>query len=217
MTPTYIVMLGPPGAGKGTQAKKLAQKLDLVHVSTGDLFRENLKNETELGQLAQQYMNEGELVPDDVTIRMVEERISRPDCEEGAVLDGFPRTPAQAKALDDLLKKFMSSVNVVPYIKVPDEDLVERLSGRWMSPSGRVYHEKYNPPTVKWIDDFDGSQLYQRDDDKPETVRHRIEVYNEQTAPLIEYYRDKGLLVEIDGTQSIETVTEDIMKAVEEA
>lgn len=217
MAPTYIVMLGPPGAGKGTQAKKLAQKLDLVHVSTGDLFRENLKNETELGQLAQQYMNEGELVPDDVTIRMVEERLSRPDCEEGAVLDGFPRTPAQAQALDDLLKKFESSVKVVPYIKVPDEDLVERLSGRWMSPSGRVYHEKYNPPTVKWIDDIDGSQLYQREDDKPETVRHRIEVYNEQTAPLIEYYRDKGLLVEIDGTQSIENVTEDIMKAVEEA
>lgn len=217
MAPTYIVMLGPPGAGKGTQAKKLAQKLDLVHVSTGDLFRENLKNETELGQLAQQYMNEGELVPDDVTIRMVEERLSRPDCEEGAVLDGFPRTPAQAKALDDLLKKFDSSVKVVPYIKVPDEALVERLSGRWMSPSGRVYHEKYNPPTVKWIDDIDGSQLYQREDDKPETVRHRIEVYNEQTAPLIEYYRDKGLLVEIDGTQSIEDVTEDIMKAVEEA
>jgi len=217
MAPTYIVMLGPPGAGKGTQAKKLAQKLDLVHVSTGDLFRENLKNETELGQLAQQYMNEGELVPDDVTIRMVEERLSRPDCEEGAVLDGFPRTPAQAKALDDLLKKFGSSVKVVPYIKVADEALVERLSGRWMSPSGRVYHEKYNPPTVKWIDDIDGSQLYQREDDKPATVRHRIEVYNEQTAPLIEYYRDKDLLVEIDGTQSIEEVTEDIMKAVEEA
>ena len=214
MAPTYIVMLGPPGAGKGTQAKKLAQKLDLVHVSTGDLFRENLKNETELGQLAQQYMNEGELVPDDVTIRMVEERLSRPDCEEGAVLDGFPRTPAQAKALDDLLKKFGSSVKVVPYIKVADEALVERLSGRWMSPSGRVYHEKYNPPTVKWIDDIDGSQLYQREDDKPETVRHRIDVYNEQTAPLIAYYREKDILIEINGTQSIDDVFADIMASV---
>ena len=217
MAPTYIVMLGPPGAGKGTQAKKLAQELDLVHVSTGDLFRENLKNETELGKLAQQYMNEGELVPDDVTVRMVEERLSRPDCEQGAVLDGFPRNPSQAEALDDLLEEMGGEVDVVPFIKVPDEVLVERLSGRWMSPSGRVYHEKYNPPTVKWIDDIDGSQLYQREDDKPETVRHRIEVYNEQTAPLIKYYREKGVLVEIDGTQSIEAVTEDIMKAVEEA
>jgi adenylate kinase len=217
MTRTYIVLLGPPGAGKGTQAKRIAQRLDLVHISTGDLFRENLKNETDLGQRAQQYMSKGELVPDDVTIRMVEERLSRPDCGEGAVMDGFPRTPAQAKAFDTLLKKFDSSVNVVPYIKVPDEVLVERLSGRWMSPSGRVYHEKHNPPTVKWIDDIDGSQLYQREDDKPETVRHRIEVYNEQTAPLIDYYRDRDVLIEIDGTQSIDDVTEDIMQAVREA
>ncbi len=217
MAPTYIVMLGPPGAGKGTQAKKIAQELNLVHVSTGDLFRENLKNETELGKLAQQYMNKGELVPDDVTVRMLEHRVSRPDCEAGAVLDGFPRNPSQAEALGDLLKDLDSEVSVVPYIKVPDEDLVERLSGRWMSSSGRVYHEKYNPPIVKWIDDFDGSQLYQREDDKPETVRHRIEVYNEQTAPLIEYYQEQGVLEKIDGTQSIEQVTEDIMKAVEEA
>ncbi|MBG0785662.1 MAG: adenylate kinase [Anaerolineaceae bacterium] len=211
----YIVMLGPPGAGKGTQAKKLAQELGLVHVSTGDLFRENLKNETELGKLAQTYMNAGELVPDDVTVRMVEDRFSRPDCAKGAVLDGFPRTPAQAQALDELLKKFDNQVKVVPYIKVPDDVLVERLSGRWMSQSGRVYHEKYNPPKVKWIDDVDGTPLYQREDDKPETVRHRIEVYNEQTAPLINYYQDKGLLAEIDGTQAIESVFADLMKAVE--
>jgi adenylate kinase len=214
MAPMYIVMLGPPGAGKGTQAKRLAQELDLVHVSTGDLFRENLKNKTELGKLAQQYMDKGELVPDDVTIRMVEERLSRPDCEKGAVLDGFPRTTDQAEALDDLLEKFNGGVELVPYIKVPDEVLVERLSGRWMSPSGRVYHEKYNPPTVKWIDDIDGSQLYQREDDKPATVKHRIEVYNEQTAPLIAYYREKDILVEIDGTQSIEDVFADIITAV---
>ena len=214
MAPMYIVMLGPPGAGKGTQAKRLAQELDLIHVSSGDLFRENLKNETELGKLAQQYMDKGELVPDDVTIRMVEKRLTRPDCEEGAVLDGFPRTADQAEALENLLEKFNGGVDLVPYIKVPDEVLVERLSGRWMSPSGRVYHEKYNPPTVKWIDDIDGSQLYQREDDKPETVRHRIEVYNEQTAPLIAYYREKGLLVEIDGTQSIDDVFADILDAV---
>lgn len=215
MAPMYIVMLGPPGAGKGTQAKKIAQKMDLVHVSTGDLFRENLKNETELGKLAQDYMNKGELVPDDVTVRMVEARLARPDCEQGAVLDGFPRTPDQAAALDNLLDKLCSKVSVVPYIKVPDEVLVERLSGRWMSQSGRVYHAKYNPPKVKWIDDVDGSALYQREDDKPETVRHRIEVYNEQTAPLIAYYKEKGILVEIDGTQAIDDVTEDIMKAIE--
>ena len=216
MAPMYIVMLGPPGAGKGTQAKKIAQKLSLAHISTGDLFRENLKNETELGKLAQEYMNKGELVPDDVTVRMVEARLARPDCEVGAVLDGFPRTPEQAKALDALLDKFCSEVSVVPYIMVPDEVLIERLSGRWMSQSGRVYHAKYNPPKVKWIDDDDGSPLYQREDDKPETVRHRIEVYNEQTAPLIAYYKEKGILAEIDGTQAIEDVTEDIMQAIEE-
>ena len=216
MAPMYIVMLGPPGAGKGTQAKKLAEELNLVHVSTGDLFRENLKNETPLGQLAQQYMNKGELVPDDVTVAMVEERFARPDCEKGAVLDGFPRTPAQAEALESLLEKFDSEVKVVPFIKVPDDILVERLSGRWMSPSGRVYHAKYNPPVVKWIDDIDGSQLYQREDDRPDTVRHRIEVYNEQTAPLINYYQDKGLLAEIDGTQPIEDVFHAIMESVKE-
>jgi adenylate kinase len=213
----FIVMLGPPGAGKGTQAKKLAQAFDLVHISTGDLFRENLKNETKLGRLAQSYMNKGELVPDDVTIQMVEERFSRPDCEKGAVLDGFPRTPAQADALEALLQKFGAGVKVVPYIKVADDVLIERLSGRWMSVAGRVYHALYNPPKVKWIDDLDGSQLYQREDDKPETVRHRIDVYKAQTAPLIDYYRQKGLLVEIDGAQDIDGVTEDLMKAVEEA
>lgn len=217
MSPTYIVMLGPPGAGKGTQAKVLAEQLDLIHVSTGDLFRENLKNETELGKLAQAYMNKGELVPDDVTVRMVEERLSREDCKTGAVLDGFPRTPAQAEALDQLLAELGGVVNSVPYIKVPDQDLIERLSGRWMSPSGRVYHEKYNPPKTKGIDDVDGSKLYQREDDKPETVKHRIDVYHEQTAPLIQFYREKGKLTEIDGTQSIENVTDAILKAVGEA
>ena len=217
MNSLFIVMLGAPGAGKGTQAKKLAQAKGLMHISTGDLFRENLKNETELGQLAQQYMRKGELVPDDVTVRMLAERISRPDCEIGAVLDGFPRTPTQAKALDQLLDEVGSQVAVVPYIKVPDEALVERLSGRWMSPSGRVYHERYNPPVVKWIDDIDGSELYQREDDLPETVRHRIAVYNEQTAPLINYYRDRGLLVEIDGTQEIDAVFADLLQAIEKA
>ena len=209
---TYIVMLGPPGAGKGTQAKIIANELGLVHISTGDLFRENLSNETPLGKLAASYMSKGELVPDDVTIAMVEDRLSREDCLKGAVLDGFPRTPDQAQALDALLAKNGGEVDLVPFIKVPNETLVERLSGRWMSKTGRVYHALYNPPLVKWNDDIDGSELYQREDDKPETVAHRIEVYYEQTSPLIEYYQDAGTLVEIDGTQSIEKVTEDLLK-----
>jgi len=212
--PTYIVMLGPPGAGKGTQAKVLAKKLNLTHVSSGDLFRENLNNKTELGRLAQSYMSKGELVPDDVTIAMVEERLSRTDCVEGAVLDGFPRTPVQAGALDAILNGLGGKVNIVPYISVPAKVLVDRLSGRWVSHSGRVYHVRNNPPKVKWIDDVDGSLLYQREDDKPETVRRRIDVYLEQTSPLIEHYRSLGLLVEIDGTDDIESVTTDILEAV---
>ena len=211
---TYIVMLGPPGAGKGTQAKILAEKLGLVHVSTGDLFRENLSQETELGKLASSFMVKGELVPDDVTIAMVRERLSRPDCAKGAVMDGFPRTPAQAEAFETLLAEIDGKVDLVPFISVPNEVLVERLSGRWMSHAGRVYHALYNPPKVKWVDDVDGSPLYQRDDDKPETVLHRINVYYDQTSPLIDFYRQAGNLVEIDGTQEIEQVTEDLLKAV---
>lgn len=211
---TYIVMLGPPGAGKGTQAKVLADKMGLVHVSSGDLFRDNLSRHTELGNLAQTFMTKGELVPDDVTIQMVKERLMRPDCSKGAILDGFPRTPAQAEALGEMLSELGGVVSVVPFISVPNETLVERLSGRWMSQSGRVYHAINNPPKVKWIDDVDGSLLYQRDDDKAETVRHRIEVYYAQTSPLIEYYRNEGVLVEVDGTQDIDDVTNDLLKAV---
>ncbi|HOE34474.1 MAG: adenylate kinase [Chloroflexi bacterium] len=214
---TYIVMLGPPGAGKGTQAKVIAEKLGLVHVSSGDLFRENLSRETELGKLAQTYMTKGELVPDDVTIAMVKERLSRPDCKLGAVLDGFPRTPAQAEALNGILAEMNGKIDVVPLISVPDEVLIERLSGRWMSTSGRVYHALYNPPKVKWVDDIDGSPLYQRDDDKPETVQHRIDVYKAQTSPLIAYFKEAGVLTEIDGTQDIDKVTEDILKAISAA
>ncbi|HNW94979.1 MAG TPA: adenylate kinase [Anaerolineaceae bacterium] len=211
---TYIVMLGPPGAGKGTQAKVIAEKLGLVHVSSGDLFRENLSRQTDLGKLAQTYMTKGELVPDDVTIAMVKERLSRPDCASGAVLDGFPRTPAQAEALNGILAEMNGKIDLVPLINVPDQVLVERLSGRWMSPSGRVYHALYNPPKVQWLDDVDGSPLYQRDDDKPETVQHRIDVYKAQTAPLIDFFQAAGVLVEVDGTQDIDRVTEDILNAI---
>ncbi len=213
--PTYIVLLGPPGAGKGTQAEIVSETLGLVHISSGDIFRENLKQQTELGKLAQGYMNRGELVPDDVTIAMIRERLSRPDCAKGALLDGFPRTPAQAEALAVNLADLKARVDCVPYISVPAEVLIERLSGRWTCRAeGHVYHEKYNPPKTGGKCDMDGSELYQREDDKPATVENRIRVYMTQTSPLIEYYRQKGLLAEIDGMQSIDVVTANLMTAI---
>lgn len=212
---TYIVLLGPPGAGKGTQAQVVSHEMNLAHISSGDLFRENLKNQTELGKLAQGFMNRGELVPDDVTIAMVRDRIARPDCKDGALLDGFPRTPAQADALAEMLGSLGAHVDSVPYISVPADVLIERLGGRWTCQScGRVYHEKYNPPKTAGVCDADGTALIQRDDDKAETVERRIRVYMDQTSPLIEYYREKGLLVEVDGKQSIEEVSRDILKAI---
>lgn len=214
----YIVLLGPPGAGKGTQAQLIAEKYELVHVSSGDLFRENLKNETELGKLAQTFMKRGELVPDDVTIAMVRDRLSRQDCTNGALLDGFPRTPAQAEALAVMLKEFDASVSVVPYISVDAAVLVQRLSGRWTCrANGHIFHEVFNPPAVPGICDIDGSELYQREDDLPATVMNRIKVYQEQTAPLINYYNENGLLVEIDGTKPIDEVTNALLHAIEKA
>ncbi len=213
--PSYIVLLGPPGAGKGTQAKILADTFGLVHVSSGDIFRENLKSQTELGKRAQNFMNLGELVPDDLTIAMIRERLSRPDCKLGAILDGFPRTPAQADALAVMLGELGGKVDVVPYIAVPAPVLIERLSGRWTCrASGHVFHEKYNPPKIAGKCDFDQSELYQRDDDKSETVARRIQVYTDQTAPLIEYYQKRNLLAEVDGTQGIEVVGQQLLKAV---
>jgi adenylate kinase len=212
----FIVLLGPPGAGKGTQAKIIAEKHGLVHVSSGDLFRENLKAQTGLGKQAQTFMNKGELVPDDVTIGMIRERLSRPDCKNGALLDGFPRTPAQADALAEMLKEFGGKVDIVPLISVPSEVLIERLSGRWTCRAeGHVFHEKFNPPQKTGVCDFDGSELYQRDDDKPETVARRIKVYFEQTSPLIDYYRSQGLIAEIDGTLPIDEVTQKLLSAIE--
>lgn len=215
---TYIVLLGPPGAGKGTQAQVISREMNLAHISSGDLFRENLKNQTELGKLAQGYMNRGELVPDDVTIAMVRERISRSDCQDGALLDGFPRTPAQANALAEMLAETGQKVASVPYISVPAETLIERLGGRWTCPScGRVYHEKHNPPKQPGICDQDGDKLIQREDDRAETVERRIRVYMDQTSPLIEFYRQAGLLVEFDGTRSIEDVSSDMLKTLKKA
>jgi adenylate kinase len=214
----YIVLLGPPGAGKGTQAKKLCKALSLPHISSGDIFRENIKNQTELGVLAKGYIDCGDLVPDSVTITMIRERLSKADCSKGALLDGFPRNPAQAEAFDTILEGYGGKVDVVPYIHVPESILVERLSGRWnCRKQGHVFHEVYNPPKERGICDFDGSGLYQREDDKVETVTNRIRVYHKQTQPLIDYYHKKGILVEIDGTQTIEKVTADILAVVHES
>jgi adenylate kinase len=212
---TFIVLLGPPGVGKGTQAKILSKKTGLAHISSGDLFRENLNKQTELGKLAQTYMTKGELVPDDVTVAMVKDRLTRPDSKAGAILDGFPRTPAQADALEAMLHEFDGHVDIVPFIKAGDDVLVERLTGRWTCRAeGHVFNSKTNPPKFAGKCNFDGSELYQRDDDKEETVKNRIKVYLKQTSPLIDYYRDHGKLIEIDGTQSIDQVTEDLMGAV---
>jgi adenylate kinase len=209
---TYIVLLGPPGVGKGTQAEIIAKTTGLPHISSGDLFRENIKNATELGKLAQSFMNKGELVPDDVTIGMIRDRLSRPDCKPGALLDGFPRTTVQADALQKLLAEFGGKVNFVPYIAASESTLVERLSGRWTCRAqGHIFHEKFNPPKQPGVCDLDGSELFQRDDDKAETVIRRIQVYFAQTAPLIAYYRERGLLSEIDGAQPIEQVTAAIL------
>jgi adenylate kinase len=213
--PVYIVLLGPPGAGKGTQAQVISKSLGLPHISSGDIFRNNIKNQTELGKLAKGYMDRGELVPDDVTIAMIRERLSEPDCATGALLDGFPRTPAQAAALDKMLSEFDGAVQKVPLISVVEDVLVERLTGRWTCRAqGHVYHEKYNPPKSAGMCDVDGSELYQRDDDKAETVKRRIRVYLEQTQPLIDYYQRQGKLVEVDGTQAIERVSADILAAL---
>ncbi len=212
---TYIVLLGPPGVGKGTQAEILAEKTSLPHVSSGDLFRENMKNNTELGKQARAYMDKGELVPDDVTIAMVHERLSRPDCKRGAILDGFPRTPVQAEALKKILASFKGDVNCVPFLTAATEVLIERASGRWTCRAqGHVYHQKFNPPKVVGKCDIDGSDLYQREDDKAETVTKRIDIYLHQTAPLIDHYRAQRKLVEIDGTQPIDKVTDSLLSAI---
>lgn len=211
----FIVLLGPPGAGKGTQAQVISEHLALPHISSGDIFRENLRNRTELGKMADEYIKKGQLVPDDVTIAMIKDRLSRADCFPGALLDGFPRTPAQAEALAQILDESQASVSCVPYINVPEEELIERLTGRWTCrEQGHVFHIKFNPPTVPGVCDIDGSELYQRNDDMAETVIKRIKVYMEQTAPLIEYYRQRSLLCEVDGSRPIEEVTKQLLKTV---
>jgi adenylate kinase len=213
----YLVLLGGPGAGKGTQAERLSQTLGIPQVSTGDLFRENLKGETELGLLAKGYMERGELVPDEVTVAMVRERLARPDAAQGAILDGFPRTRAQAEALETLLADLGAGLAAVPYIKVPEDVLLARLAGRWTCRGcGAMYHQLFSPPQETGICDRCGGELYQRPDDTPETQKHRIKVYFEQTAPLIDYYREKGLLVEVDGRPGIDEIQSELLDIIEE-
>ena len=212
---TFIVLLGPPGVGKGTQAKILANTKKLAHISSGDLFRENIKNQTELGKHAKSFIDKGELVPDGVTIGMIRERLNRADCKPGAILDGFPRTPVQAVALEKMLAEFKGQVNVVPYISAPEAVVVGRISGRWTCRlNGHIYHQMFNPPKQTGVCDIDSSELYQREDDKVETVTIRIRVYLEQTIPLVEYYRKSGKLIEINGEQAVEQVSKDLYSAI---
>lgn len=214
--PRYIILLGPPGVGKGTQAERLADRLDLPHVASGDLFRQHLKARTPLGLKAKSYMDQGLLVPDDVTINMVMDRLAQPDCAGGAILDGFPRTVAQAQALEDALAQEGQAVEVALYINAPTDVLLTRLGGRWTCRRcGAVYHMLFNPPKAEGRCDECGGELYQREDDTPETHRRRIEVYQEQTASLIDWYRAKGLLRESDGTQGISGVTAALVAALQ--
>lgn len=207
----FLVMLGVPGAGKGTQARLLETKLGIPQISTGDLFRYNLKNQTELGLLAKSYMDRGELVPDEVTILMVQDRLQRDDCQKGAIFDGFPRNLIQAVALDQLTAAD-GGVRRVLMFNLDDDEAMRRITGRRTCRTcSTVYHVDYNPPTVDGKCDLDGGELVQRDDDKPETVRTRLYVYYKQTSPLVGYYFAKGLLSEIDATQPIEKIQEDLM------
>lgn len=215
MDKRFVILLGPPGAGKGTQAKRLSEGLSLPHISSGEIFREHLRADSELGKQARAYMDRGDLVPDNLTISMIADRLNEPDCARGAILDGFPRTPAQAEGLREILSGQGRQVSVVLLIAVPEDELVRRLSGRLVcEAAGHVYHTEFNPPETSGICDIDGSELHQREDDKPETVRARIKVYMNKTEPLIEYYRSRGLLTEVDGAQPINDVTSDLMRAV---
>lgn len=215
--PLFIVMLGAPGAGKGTQARMLSETLGLPQVSSGDIFRENLKNATPLGLLAKRYMDSGALVPDDVTISMVMDRLGRLDCVEGAILDGFPRTLAQADALDKALAARELQVCRVPLLEVSDDAVINRLAGRRVCRECQaMYHMEFNPPAIAGKCDKCGGELYRRADDEPDTVRNRLFVYYKQTAPLVGYYFAHGVLKTFDGDRPIEAVQADVLAAIRE-
>jgi len=208
-----LILLGPPGAGKGTQAALVSQQAGVAHVATGDLFRENIRNQTELGLQAKAFVDKGALVPDELTVRMLLDRLDRPDTQKGVLLDGFPRTVDQARALDDALKQRGQAVDQVLYINVGEEEVVRRLAGRWTCRQcGAVYHQVFSPPKEPGKCDQCGGELYQRDDDKPETVRNRLGVYTQQTAPLIDYYKGQGKLLEVNGEQEAGAVGTDLLK-----
>ena len=206
-----IIMLGAPGAGKGTQAKKIAEKYQIPHVSTGDIFRSNIKEGTQLGRKAKEYMDQGALVPDELTIGMLMDRIQQEDCQNGYVLDGFPRTIPQAESLQKAITEMGQKIDFAINVDVPDENIINRMSGRRACIScGATYHIVYNPSKVAGICDVCGSELVLRDDDKPETVKKRLAVYHDQTRPLIDYYKEAGVLVNVDGTQELNKVFSDI-------
>ena len=206
-----IIMLGAPGAGKGTQAKKIAEKYQIPHISTGDIFRANIKNGTELGKKAKTYMDQGLLVPDELVVDLVVDRVGQDDCKNGYVLDGFPRTIPQAEALDAALEKLGEKMDYAINVDVPDENIISRMGGRRACVGcGATYHVAYNPPKTENICDSCGEKLILRDDDKPETVKKRLDVYYEQTQPLIDYYKKAGILRDVDGTVDME----DVFKAI---
>ncbi len=210
-----ILLMGPPGAGKGTQAEKLTEILQVPHISTGDMFRSAIKEETQMGMLAKSYMDKGELVPDEVTVGIVKDRIAEDDCKKGFLLDGFPRTVVQADALEKILEELGIKLDSVVNIEVPLEELIGRLTGRRICKScGATYHMLFNPPAQEGLCDKCGGQLYQRDDDTEETAKNRLEVYEKQTAPLLEYYKNTGLLVNVNGNQSMDDVLAEILKVL---
>lgn len=208
-----LVLLGPPGAGKGTQAKEITKRYNIPHISTGDILRDNIKRGTDLGKKAKEYMDSGSLVPDDIVVSIAKDRLTEDDCKSGFLLDGFPRTVNQACALDEALEEMKIKLDNVINIDVEKEELINRAIGRRICKNcGATYHIKFNPPSEDGKCDVCGEVLYQRDDDTEETVTRRIEVYNNQTKPLIEYYSKKGIIINVDGKQSIEGVFEDIVK-----
>lgn len=212
-----IIMLGAPGAGKGTQAKMIAEKCGIPHISTGDIFRANIKNGTELGAKAKEYMDKGLLVPDELVCDLVVDRIQQADCEKGYILDGFPRTIPQAEALENALNAIEQKLDYAIDIDVPDENIINRMSGRRACVGcGATYHVLFNPTKVEGKCDVCGESLILRDDDKPETVKKRLDVYHTQTQPLIDFYTERNVLVEVDGTQSMDKVFDDIMKILGE-
>lgn len=206
-----IILMGLPGAGKGTQASKIIKKYPIPHISTGDMFRLAIKNGTELGNEAKSYMDRGELVPDEVTVGIVKERLSQSDAKEGFLLDGFPRTVEQAEALNRIMDELDTKIDRTINVEVPEEELMNRLTGRRICEvCGTTYHLVFNPPKQEGVCDLDGGKLYQREDDNPETVANRLEVNIKQTAPLLDFYEDQGVLVNVDGARDIDEVFNDI-------